>query len=87
MAGAVGAEAEWCDDGSPPPNDFRLQPTGTGSAVSPPYWLQSTDDEALLTVYLLTGVIDVSQVTTLTGGVATGMSTAVAGTDTADARR
>src|SRR5262245_26197819 len=43
-AGRAGAEAEWCDDGSPPPNDFRLQPTGTGSAGSEPAWLKSTDD-------------------------------------------
>ena len=87
-AGAAGAEAEWCDTGSPPSNDFRLQPTGAGSAVSPPAWLRSTDDGgALLATYTATGQLDVSQVTTLQGGVATGMSTAVSATGAADTRR
>jgi hypothetical protein len=88
VTGAAGAEAEWCDTGSPPPNDFRLQPTGEGSATSPPAWLQSTDNGgALQATYTATGQIDVSQVSQLQGGVATGMSTAVAATERADARR
>ena len=87
-AGRATAEAEWCDNGSPPPNDFRLQPTGTGSATSEPAWLKSTDNGGpLLAAYPATGQVDVSQVGQLQGGVATGMSTAVAVTDTADARR
>jgi hypothetical protein len=87
-AGGVAAEAEWCDNGSPPPNDFRLQPTGTGSATSEPAWLKSTDDGGpLLATYQATGQVDVSQVGQLQGGVATGMTTAVATTSTADARR
>jgi hypothetical protein len=36
VAGPAGADTEWCDSGSPPPNDFRLQPTGGGSVWSPP---------------------------------------------------
>src|SRR5262245_10778303 len=87
-AGGAAAEAEWCDDGSPPPNDFRLQPTGGYSDLAPPYWLRSTDNgDALLTIYILTGVLDVSQVGQLSGGVATGMTTAAGSTSTADARR
>jgi hypothetical protein len=88
VAGAAGAEAEWCDTGSPPPNDFRLQPTGTGSASSPPAWLKSTDNGgALLATYASTGQIDVSQVSQLQGGVATGMNTAVSATSTSGASR
>jgi hypothetical protein len=87
-AGGVAAEVEWCDDGSPPPNDFRLQPTGTGSATSAPAWLKSTDTGGpLLAAYQATGQVDVSQVGQLQGGVATGMTTAVAATSTADAHR
>jgi hypothetical protein len=87
-AGGAGAEAEWCDDGSPPPNDFRLQPTGTGSAGSNSGWLKSTDNGApLLEAYGATGQVDVSQVGQLQGGVANGMGTALAATDKADARR
>jgi len=87
-AGAAGAEAEWCDDGSPPPNDFRLQPTGTGSATSQPAWLRSTENgAAMLETYRSTGQVDVSQVPQLTGGVAGGMTTAQTRTSTADAVR
>ena len=86
-AGAAGA-AEWCDDGSPPPNDFRLQPTGTGSATSEPAWLRSTENgAAMLETYRSTGQVDVSQVPQLTGGVADGMTTAQTRTSTADAVR
>jgi hypothetical protein len=87
-AGGAAAEAEWCDTGSPPPNVFRLQPTGTGSATSEPAWLKSTDNgDELLAAHAATGQVDVSQVTTLQGGVATGMGTAVEATAPADARR
>jgi hypothetical protein len=87
-AGRAGAEAEWCDDGSPPPNDFRLQPTGTGSATSEPAWLKSTDDGgSLLAAYAATGQVDVSQVGQLSGGVAEGMSTAGEARSDATARR
>ena len=78
-AAPAGAEAEWCDTGSPPPNDFRLRPTGTGSRTSPPMWLRSTTNGAtLLATFMATGAIDVSQVATLQGGVATGMAHAKA---------
>ena len=72
----------------PPPNDIRLQPTGTGSATSEPAWLKSTDDGGpLLAAYQATGQVDVSQASQLQGGVATGTTTAVTATGTADARR
>jgi hypothetical protein len=83
-------DAAWCDAGSPPPNDFRLQPTGTGTgnATSEPLRLLSTSDgDALLTTYLATGQVDVSQGGRLQGGVATGMTGAVTYTVTADTRR
>ena len=84
--GGAAAEMEWCDTGSPPPNDFRLQQTASNSAVSPPSWLQSTENGgALQAAYTATGQIDVGQVTTLEGGVATGMGTAVTSTTTAPA--
>ena len=71
----VRAEVEWCEDGSPPANDFRLQPTGTASFRAPPYWLRSTDNGgALLTQYLTTGSLDVTKLSTLSGGVVTGMT-------------
>jgi len=62
------AGPEWCDDGSPPPNDFRFQPTGSASAVSSTSWLKSTTS----------GTLDLATRTnTLTGGVAKGMLTAI----------
>jgi hypothetical protein len=88
VAGGVAAEAEWCDDGSPPPNDFRLQQTDSSSAGSSPAWLSSTTNgDALLATYATTGQVDVSQVGQLSGGVADGMTTAVSSTSTADAAR
>ncbi|HYK99020.1 MAG TPA: hypothetical protein VEU77_11585 [Candidatus Acidoferrales bacterium] len=69
---ASGSEAiagpEWCDSGSPPPNDFRFRPTGTGSVDSSTSWRGSTTG----------GVIDLaSGVNTLSGGVAHGMAQAL----------
>jgi hypothetical protein len=88
LAGAAGADAEWCDDGSPPPNDFRLQPTGGGSASAPPSWLRSTDNGgALLETYLSTGQVDLSQIPLLQGGVATGMGAAQTGRSYSEAGR
>ncbi len=76
-AAPAGAESEFCDDGSPPPNDFRLQPTGIGSFGAPPYWLRSTDGgDHLLESYLATGSLDLSQLGRLSGGVANGMAQA-----------
>jgi hypothetical protein len=86
-AGTVAAEAEWCDSGSPPPNDFRLQPTGGGSASSSPAWLKSTNNGgALLASATATGQVDVSQVPQLQGGVANGMNTALQAQAAAAAR-
>ncbi len=62
------AGPEWCDDGSPPANDFRHRPTGGASAESSVAWLSSTT----------AGVIDLSaEVNTLEGGVARGMASAL----------
>ena len=62
------AGPEWCDDGSPPPNDFRFRMTGAPSAGSSTSWLRSTTG----------GAIDLSAgVNTLVGGVAHGMAQAI----------
>ena len=62
------AGPEWCDDGSPPPNDFRFRPTGSGSNVSSTSWLRSTTG----------GTLDLrAGVNTLRGGVASGMQQAI----------
>lgn len=66
------AGPEWCDDGSPPPNDWGFRKTGAQSDVSATSWLRSTswgfaprpDDIR-------------SAVRTLEGGVARGMATAI----------
>ncbi len=63
------AGPEWCDAGSPPPNDFRFRMTGAQSAGSSTDWLNSTTAGA---ISLATGV------NTLVGGVAHGMETAMA---------
>ncbi len=62
------AGPEWCDDGSPVPNDFRFRPTGSGSVVSSTHWLSSTTSG---TLDLATGA------NTLAGGVAHGMQEAI----------
>jgi len=68
MGGSALAGPEWCDDGSPPSNDFRHRPTGAGSADSSMGWLNSTTG----------GVIDLAAgINTLTGGVAHGMAEAL----------
>ena len=69
LATTAFAGLEWCDDGSPPPNDFRFRPTGSGSAGSSTAWLASTSG----------GTLSFSPyVNTLTGGVAHGMAEAIA---------
>jgi hypothetical protein len=68
LGGEALAGPEWCDDGSPPPNDFRLRPTGVPSAGSSTAWLGSTTGGVLI---LSLGI------NTLTGGVAHGMTTAL----------
>jgi len=62
------AGPEWCDDGSPPPNDFRFRPTGRRARECPTSWLRSTTSG---TLELAAGV------NTLSGGVAHGMATAI----------
>ncbi len=62
------AGPEWCDDGSPPPNDWRFRPTGAPSAGSSTSWLRSTTS----------GTLDLAAgFNTLEGGVARGMRTAL----------
>ncbi len=68
LGGQALAGPEWCDDGSPPPNDFRFRPTGAPSAGSSTAWLRSTTGGVLV---LRLGV------NTLTGGVARGMHEAL----------
>lgn len=67
FGGAALAGPEWCDDGSPPPNDWGLRPTGGRSLESPTSWLRSTTEGQL------TFEGDRPNVTSLRGGVATGM--------------
>lgn len=68
LGGAASADVEWCDTGSPPPNDFRFRMTGSPSSTSSLAWLTSTTS----------GTLDLaSGVNTLEGGVATGMWTAL----------
>jgi hypothetical protein len=62
------AGPEWCDDGSPPSNDFRHRPTGAGSGGSSLGWLSSATG----------GELDLAAgVNTLEGGVAHGMAMAL----------
>ena len=68
FAGQALAAPEWCDDGSPPSNDFGFRPTGSGSATSSTAWVNSTTS----------GVLDLSlEINTLQGGVAKGMTQAL----------
>lgn len=69
MGGTASADPEWCDTGSPPPNDFRLRPTGGGSVDSSTSWLKSTTS----------GTLDLANgINTLEGGVARGQREALA---------
>lgn len=69
LGGQALAAPEWCDSGSPPPNDWRLRPTGPASFTSGTSWLHSTT----------AGVLVIPAGTsTLTGGVAHGMAQALA---------
>ena len=68
FANSAAAGPEWCDSGSPPPNDFRFRPTGAPSAGSSTSWLNSTTS----------GELDLEAgINTLEGGVAIGMQTAI----------
>jgi hypothetical protein len=68
-APALAYGPEWCDDGSPPPNDWRFRKTGGPSTTSSMNWLNSTTS----------GTLDLQSGTnTLQGGVAKGMWTATA---------
>lgn len=69
MSGGIAlAGPEWCDDGSPPPNDWRFRMTGAPSSGSSTAWLNSTTG----------GTLDLSAgINTLEGGVAKGMLAAL----------
>lgn len=71
LGGIALAGPEWCDDGSPPPNDFRFRMTGGPSSVSRTDWLRSTD-WSFGTTWSLKDVTD------LDGGVAKGLREAIA---------
>lgn len=73
LGGAALAYAgpEWCDDGSPPPNDWHFRATGGPSSVSSTSWLRSTTEGEL--VFTAAG----PDATSLRGGVAIGMRTAL----------
>lgn len=73
LGGAALAYAgpEWCDDGSPPPNDWHFRATGGPSSVSSTSWLRSTTEGTLV----FTG--DGPDTSSLRGGVAKGMREAL----------
>jgi hypothetical protein len=48
LALPAAAESDWCDDGSPPTNDFRLQQTGVTSQTAAYTWLRSLNDGWLI---------------------------------------
>ncbi len=62
------AGPDWCDDGSPPPNDWGFQGTGGRSLTSPTSWLKSTSWSG--------GTYQLSDTTWLSGGTARGMKDA-----------
>lgn len=68
LGGTAAAGPEWCDDGSPPPNDWRFRKTGAPSDTSAMSWLRSTTSGVLV---LSAGI------NTLEGGVAKGMRQAL----------
>ena len=63
------AGPDWCDDGSPPPNDFRFQQTGAQSYVSSKEWTRSITSGSL-------SVNGGAYTGDALGGVARGMTTA-----------
>ena len=70
LAGPALAGPEWCDDGSPPPNDFGFRPTGSGSIVSSTAWVKSTS-------WLGTTFDRNNDLSSLSGGVVIGMHEAI----------
>ena len=74
MPTAGGAESEWA--GSPPPLDFGLRFTAEPSTTAPYPWIRSTDSPELEQTWLASGV-NTSQLSGVSGGVATGMTTAL----------
>ena len=73
LGGAALAYAgpEWCDDGSPPPNDWHFRATGGHSEDSSTSWLRSTTEGTLVFTD------DGPDATSLRGGVARGMREAL----------
>jgi hypothetical protein len=75
LAAPAAAESTWVD-GSPPPEDFGVQSTAPQAGVSAYNWLYSTDGGAAVYASWTTQTVDRSQLDGLSGGVATGMTTA-----------
>jgi hypothetical protein len=76
-AAPVRAENSW-EDGSPPPEDFGFQATAPQSGVSAYNWLYSTDGGTAVYVSWTAAGVDTSLLGSVSGGVATGMTTATA---------
>ena len=79
IAAPVGAESEWCDDGSPPPNDFGVQQTGDASVTSSYNWLYSADGGAWIYQQWSQWSPDLSLLQQLIGGIVQGMLNALTG--------
>jgi hypothetical protein len=74
-AAPLSAENSWTD-GSPPPDDFGLQPTPLQSDVSAYNWLYSADGGAAVYQSWTASGVNRTLLEPLSGGVATGMSSA-----------
>ena len=77
LAVPAAAENEW-DEGSPPPQDFGFQQTAEPSGTSAYNWLYSADGGAAVYDSWTTNGVNTSQLSSVSGGVATGMTTATA---------
>ena len=80
FAAPAAAENEWCDDGSPPPNDFRVQATGAPSVTSSFNWLRSIDGGGTIYDAWMASGTDLGLLQGTQGGVANGMANAQEGT-------
>jgi hypothetical protein len=74
LAVPVATESEWCDDGSPPVNDYRIRQTGTASQTSAYSWLRSIDGDWLIELAWNRFGVDLTRLAGTTGGVADGVA-------------